>query len=192
MKRNLKTIMALVALLTVFPLLLLYWICGLFANKNALFMSCSQFLSLFPGKTGSYLRKSFYRRVMTHCHVDCVIGFGTLFSQVDTEIEQGVYIGPQCNIGKSKIEKNCLLGSGVHVLSGKRQHNFTDMDKPIQEQGGSYEKVTIGEDSWMGNGSIIMANIGRKCVVAAGAVVTQDVPDFAIVAGNPATIIKQR
>ncbi len=118
--------------------------------------------------------------------------FGTIFSQIDTEIGQNVYIGPQCNIGSSRIEDNCILGSGVHVVSGSRQHNFNDLDKPINEQGGVLKKVTIGEDSWVGNGAIVMANIGKKCIVGAGAVVAKDVEDFSVVAGNPARIIKKR
>jgi len=192
MKSYLKKSVELLTLIFIFPLLTLYWAGALVFDKNQLLMSFSQLLSLLPGKIGGYLRKSFYGQVMVHCHSECVIGFGTLFSQVDTEIEQGVYIGPQCNIGKSKIEKNCLLGSGVHVLSGKRQHNFKDPTHPVQEQGGTYQKVVIGEDSWLGNGSIIMANIGCKCVVAAGSVVTEDVPDYSIVAGNPAKLVKRR
>jgi len=145
-----------------------------------------------PGKTGSFLRKNFYRTAMTQCSQSCLISFGTLFSQSDTEIQDGVYIGPQCNIGKCRIEKNCLLGSGVHILSGKGQHNFDDLDTPIQKQGGEFKKISIGEDTWVGNGAIIMADIGKKCIIGAGSVVIKDVPDYSIVGGNPAKIIKNR
>jgi acetyltransferase-like isoleucine patch superfamily enzyme len=85
-----------------------------------------------------------------------------------------------------------LLGSGVHILSGKQQHNFSDLQTPIRDQGGTFTPITIGEDTWIGNGAIVMANVGKKCVIAAGAVVTKDIPDFSIVGGNPATIIKMR
>ena len=115
-----------------------------------------------------------------------------LFSQQSTEIEQGVYIGPQCNIGLCRIEKNVLLGSGVHLLSGKRQHNFSDPDVPVQQQGGAFSKISVGEDSWIGNGAIVMANVGRKCVVGAGSVVTNPVEDLTIVAGNPAVVVGKR
>jgi acetyltransferase-like isoleucine patch superfamily enzyme len=129
---------------------------------------------------------------MTRCDPDCIISFATIFSQQDTEIESRAYIGPQCNIGMCKIEKNCLIGSGVHILSGKRQHDFTDIDKPIRDQGGTFEKVVIGEDTWIGNGSLILANVGRKCVIAAGSVVVDDVKDNCVMAGNPAKVIKNR
>lgn len=173
------------------PLYLLYLLTGAF-SKNKPIACFSQLLSLVPGKLGSYCRIAFYRLSMKSCHYDCAIGFGTIFSQQDTEIGKGVYIGPQCNIGMCKIGDNSLIGSGVHILSGSMQHNFDDLDSPIQQQGGSYEKVVIGEDSWIGNGSLVMANIGKKCIIGAGSVVTRDVEDYSILAGNPAKLIRSR
>lgn len=192
MKRQIKLCMRVLFTLLSLPFFLIYSTASLLGFRDPIFSSLSQSLSLLPGLTGSYLRAAFYHLVMTRCDIEVVIGFGTLFSQQDTEIGHGVYIGPQCNIGKSKIEQNCLLGSGVHVLSGKGQHNFDDLDIPLREQGGEFTKVVIGEDSWLGNGAIVMANVGKKSIVAAGAVVVNDVPDYAIVAGNPAKIIKMR
>jgi acetyltransferase-like isoleucine patch superfamily enzyme len=182
------TIMALFAL----PFTMSYFIFAMAAEKNTLIVSYSQILSLLPGKLGNYFRSGFYRFTLTHCSPDAIISFGTLFSQQNTNIDQGVYIGPQSNIGCCHIQKNCLLGSGVHIMSGKQQHYFADLNTPISEQGGHLTKVTIGENTWIGNGSLVMANIGKNCVVAAGAVVIDEVPDLAIVAGNPAKIIKIR
>ena len=192
MKKVVKSIAFVVATLVVAPMLLVYFSLGLISNESSVFMGFSQFFSLLPGKFGNYLRRAFYFYTMQSCHFNSSIGFAVLFSQKDTEIEEGVYIGPQCNIGKSKIAKNCLLGSGVHILSGKNQHNFSDVNTPIQQQGGSYQKISIGEDSWIGNGAIVMANIGSQCVVAAGSVVVDDVAPGSIVAGNPAKLVKMR
>ncbi|MCP5007919.1 MAG: acyltransferase, partial [Planctomycetes bacterium] len=55
-----------------------------------------------------------------------------------------------------------------------------------------FEKISIGEDTWIGNGSVVMANIGKKCIVGAGSVVTKDVEEYSIVAGNPAKLLKKR
>lgn len=192
MKGKLKKLVAFVAILLSLPFIITFFVGKIFFDENQLFSTISQYLSLVPGKLGSYCRKGFYSLAMTHCDLECAIGFGTLFSQKDTEIHKGVYIGPQCNIGKSRIEKNCLFGSGVHILSGKQQHNFSDMETPIQQQGGTFQLITIGEDTWIGNGAIVMANVGKKCVVGAGSVVIDDVPDYSIVAGNPAKLIKAR
>ena len=187
-----KELVNILMVILVLPLLLLYFLGSIFLDKDSLVAGFSQLLSLIPGKAGNYYRTSFYRFVLTQCHKETVISFATLFSQVDTEIEVGVYIGPQCNIGKSKIERNCLLGSGVHIMSGKKQHKFRDPKTPIKDQGGIYEKVTIGEDTWIGNGALIMADIGKKCVIGAGSVVTEEVEDYSVVGGNPATLIKKR
>jgi acetyltransferase-like isoleucine patch superfamily enzyme len=174
------------------PLFLLERIFSGFRSHDQVFWAFSQFLSLFPGKWGSYLRKGFYGFTMTRCDPDCVIMFGSIFSQRDTEIGRGVYIGPQCNIGMCVIEDDCEIGSGVHILSGRRQHDFRDSAVSIREQGGEFEKIRIGHDTWIGNSAVIMANVGRKCIVGAGSVVTKEVDDFSIVAGNPARLLRKR
>ena len=187
----LKSILQLFFLITAFPLIALFWLTPS-SQKKPMFIGISQLMSLLPGKIGSYFRNSFFNKTMTHCSNNGVIYFGSLFSDPDTEIYDNVYIGPQCNIGKSVIGKNTLIASGVHILSGKNQHNFSDLDTPIQQQGGNYQKIIIGEDCWIGNTAVIMANIGNKAIVAAGSVVVNEVPDYAIVAGNPAKVIKIR
>ncbi len=191
MKQTVKKLIFNISAIVISPITVLYVIANAFFKSDALLSSFSQFLSLIPGKPGVYLRAGFYRFTLATCAPDAVISFLVLLSQRDTQIESGVYIGPQCNIGKCKIGQDTLLGSGVHIMSGKGQHNFDDLSKPIKDQGGSFEKVTIGNGSWLGNGSLIMANVGNHCVVAAGAVVVDDVEDYSIVAGNPAKVIKK-
>jgi bifunctional N-acetylglucosamine-1-phosphate-uridyltransferase/glucosamine-1-phosphate-acetyltransferase GlmU-like protein len=192
MKIMLKRIINSIFLIMSYPFYLLYTMLGRWVGKDSLFWSVSQLLSLVPGSIGSYSRKSFYRLSMTQCDTDCAILFGTIFSQVDTEIGKGVYIGPNCNIGRCRIEPYCTLGSNVHIMSGKEQHNFGDIDVPVQEQGGGFKKVVVGEDTWIGNCALIMANVGKKCIVGAGAVVTKDLEAYSIAVGNPAKIIKKR
>lgn len=157
-----------------------------------IFAACSQMLSLLPGKTGSYLRIGFYRFTLRSCAQDCFIGFGTVMSQRDTVIGSGVYIGPQCNIGACRIGAHCLIASGVHVMSGTEQHRFVRLDTPIREQGGALNPVAIGEDCWIGNGSLVMADIEAQCVIGAGSVVTRPIPERSIAVGNPARAIRER
>jgi virginiamycin A acetyltransferase len=191
MKKIFKKIVGIFIIILISPLALTHY-CLLVVTDKGLFVLSTQLLSLIPGKMGSYCRVAFNRITMSHCHPETVIGFATLFSQIDTEIHQGVYIGPQCNIGSCVIEKNTLIASGVHIMSGSGQHNFDDLDTPIQQQGGKYEKIKIGEDSWVGNGCLIMANIGKKCIIGAGSVVSKDIPDYSIAVGNPAKVIRNR
>jgi len=180
MKIMIKNAINLLALLVVLPLYILYRVLSLSNRRNSAFMGCSQLLSLFPGLLGNCLRRAFYFLAMERCPLDVQICFGVLFSHPDTEIGNNVYIGPQCNVGKCSIGDGTLLGSGVHVLSGKGQHNFSLLDVPIQQQGGTYTKVSIGKDAWLGNGSIVMANVGDKSIVGAGAVVISDLEPLSI------------
>ena len=187
-----KRVFQTVALLVVMPLWLLYFLMSHVADRDGLFASFSQLLSLLPGKTGSFIRVAFYRLTMSECDPDCIISFGCLFSQRDTSIASGVYIGPNCNIGSVSIGQNCLLGSGVHLLSGKGQHSIETLDVPVKDQGGVFEKISIGEDSWIGNNAVVMDNVGKHCVVGSGAVVARAFADYSIVGGNPAVLIKTR
>lgn len=192
MKQTLKFFISGFCAVIVAPVTLLYFLFSLVFDKDALLSTCSQLLSVLPGKTGVYLRVGFYRFAIKYCGTDAVISFMVLFSQADTEIAKGVYIGPQSNIGLCSIGPNTLLGSGVHVMSGKGQHNFADLNTPIKDQGGTFQKISIGKNCWLGNGAMIMANIGEGCIVGAGSVVIHDIPAYSIVAGNPAKIIKSR
>jgi acetyltransferase-like isoleucine patch superfamily enzyme len=191
LKTRLKLAAQTVAAIVVAPLTILHAI-AYPTLGDSLFAACSQFLSLLPGKTGSYLRIGFYRFAMQRCSKDCFIGFGTLFSQRDTIIEVGVYIGPQCNIGACHIGRDTLVASGVHIMSGTEQHRFAMLDTPIRDQGGVLKPVSIGNDCWLGNGALIMADVGAQCVVGAGAVVSRALEPLTVAAGNPARPIRMR
>lgn len=190
MKNVLKGLFRSLISLLLLPLFALYYLLALFCHKDRLFAGFSQFLSLIPGLFGSYCRVGFYRFTMEKCATDGYIGFAALFSQQGTELEADIYIGPQCNIGLCKIGTHTLLGSGVHILSGKNQHHFTDPSLPYKAQGGILEKVSIGSNCWLGNGVIVMASIGDNTIVGAGSVVTEALPNGVIAVGNPAKIVK--
>lgn len=76
-----------------------------------------------------------------------------------------------------------------------RNHNFSSLQIPMCKQGTSEEKpVTIGDDVWIGDSVILLpgTKIGNGVVIGAGAVVRGEIPDFAIVTGNPAQIVAYR
>jgi len=174
----------------------LYLLCLLFSqlgNADGVFTSFSQGLSLIPGKCGVYLRAAFYHLACPATSDEIAVGFLTILSHRDTSIAKGVYIGPQCNVGMCSIGENTLIGSGVHILSGSRQHGFQDNQKPIQDQGGAFEKVRIGADCWIGNSAVIMAPVADGCIVAAGSVLTKSADkEGDILAGNPAAAKRNR
>lgn len=93
-------------------------------------------------------------------------------------------------IGPVEIGSHVNLAQGITVTA--LNHNFDDTQKRIDEQGVSTNPVTIEDDVWIGANAVILpgVTIGNHCVVAAGAVVTKDVPPHSLVAGVPAKVIK--
>lgn len=165
---------------------------SLVGDSERIFGNMTQFLSLFPGTSGSYLRAAFCHLALECCSQNCEIGFLATFASSTTCIGDRVILSTGVNIGRCKIGDDCLIGVQVMITGGQNQHRFDRRDMPIRLQGGEYNVVTIGRDCWIGNGAIIMADVGEGCVVAAGSVVTKPVPPFSIVAGVPAKVIGPR
>lgn len=94
-------------------------------------------------------------------------------------------------IGPVTIGSHVNLAQGITVTA--LNHNFAEKGLRIDEQGVSTNQVTIGNDIWIGANAVILpgVTIGDHSVVAAGAVVTKDVPPHTLVAGVPAKIIKE-
>jgi acetyltransferase-like isoleucine patch superfamily enzyme len=90
------------------------------------------------------------------------------------------------------IEDDVMLGSSVHIYV--HNHKFDDPTLPIIDQGHyPSEPVLLERGSWIGAGTIILpgVTVGKNAVVGAGSVVTQDVPAFTVVVGNPARVFRQ-
>lgn len=108
---------------------------------------------------------------------------------------ENVYIGERCALygyANITIGQNALIAREVIILT--RNHIFSSLDSPIRDQGYSVSPVTIEEDVWVGARVTILpgVTIGKGSVVAAGSVVTKDIPEYAIVAGIPARQVKSR
>ena len=94
-------------------------------------------------------------------------------------------------IGPVTIGQHVNLAQGIVVTA--LNHNYSIPDQRIDQQGVTTAAVTISNDCWIGANAVILpgVTIGEHSVVAAGAVVTKDVPSHSLVAGVPARIIKQ-
>lgn len=123
---------------------------------------------------------------------DCLIGG---FAYVTSTIA----MGRDCTINPFAVVRGTVT-MGDHVRIGSHacvvgfNHRHDDLTRPMHEQGVSSEGIVIGDDVWIGSGAIVVdgVTIGSHCIVAAGAVVTRDVPDWAIVGGNPARVLRDR
>ncbi len=103
-------------------------------------------------------------------------------------------LGIRCRVrGPLTIGNDVMMGPDVVILSGG--HVFDRTDIPMRLQGGKKSRPTvIGDDVWIGTRAIIMpgVRIGSGVIIGAGAVVTKDVPDYAIVGGVPAKVLRYR
>jgi acetyltransferase-like isoleucine patch superfamily enzyme len=192
MKAFLKSLANGLALVTICPLFALYQGQKLILGRARAFPGWSQGFSLLPGLFGGYLRRAFYRLVLPKCAADCWLGFGTVFSHPTAEVGKTVYVGLYCCLGDVTLEDDVLLGSHVSVANGGAQHGIARLDIPIREQPGVWPRIRIGKDSWIGDRAVILADVGKHCVIGAGSVVTNAIPDYAIAVGVPAKVIRYR
>jgi virginiamycin A acetyltransferase len=191
-RERVKALVRFIALIAVSPVLVCYWINSILVGPNRALESASQLLSLLPGIAGQYLRRAFLQRALARCHPSALVEFGTLFSQAGAVLDDNVYVGPHCQLGLVHLERDVLLAANVQVPSGGKTHYFDDPARPIREQGGERNMVTIGAGAWIGTGAIVLADVGTGTIVAAGAVVTKPLPDNVIAAGVPARVIRSR
>lgn len=117
------------------------------------------------------------------------------------EAGEGLRLGNNSNIGAYsyigcsgfiEIGNNVMMGPRVNLMA--ENHNFSETYIPMKVQGVTREFIKIEDDCWLGVGSTVLAGItvGKGSIVAAGAVVSKDVPPYSIVGGVPAKIIKSR
>lgn len=154
------------------------------------FLSASESIARKPGLIGVYLRQAFYRSTLRRFGNDSYVGWSSVFSVVEAEIGQRVYIGRFCSIGFAAIEDEAMLADHVQILSGGHEHSNSDSAKPMQQQVQTYHQVRIGRGAWIGAGAVVMADVGEGAIVGAGAVVTSNIPPHTIAVGVPARIIK--
>jgi len=139
----------------------------------------------------SFLAGRAFRKMGRAVTVHAGVSFGS-----GAEIEVGDYSSLNCDCciaHDTTIGKDVMMGAGVMILSGG--HNFADVSRPMREQGASPRRpVAIGDDVWIGTRAIILpgVEIGSHAIVGAGSVVTETVPPWSIVAGNPARLIRWR
>ncbi|CDI03960.1 putative O-acetyltransferase [Candidatus Competibacter denitrificans Run_A_D11] len=188
LRRFLKVTVFASAFFLVSPLVLLAWLEKKTSVKEAIFVSLGQFLGLFPGIIGSYLRAAYYWTLLDRCSWEIHVGFGSYFSQRGAELGANIAMGGYCIIGTASIGDGVMIASRVSIPSGKRQH-VDDIGRLCSNT--TLDRVTIGKKCWIGEGAIILADVGDGCIVSAGTVITTKMPDNYLIGGNPGKPIKE-
>lgn len=128
----------------------------------------------------------------------CEIGDGTKVGSF-VEIQKGVRIGRNCKISSHSficegvdIEDEVFIGHNVNFINDKYPRATTESGALQTEADWNLERTRVGRGASIGTGAVILGGItiAERAIVGAGAVVTKDVPPRAIVAGNPARVIR--
>lgn len=164
---------------------------GYYASLIGRFSDFSIILSHIPLYFGEYVRYFYYRALLKKVGKNTIFKFGSYCQYREAEIGDNCLIGFYNALGLVKIGNDVLVGGYVNFTSGLKQHSFSDPTKKIREQHGERTKIYVGNDCWLGNNSVICANIGDRVVVGAGSVVNKELLEFGVYAGSPAKLIKK-
>lgn len=188
MRHWIKACLCAVFLLLAAPLAAL----SAFGRFHAPYYLFAQCCALVPGILGDYLRICYYRLTLTRCDLSSRIQFGSFFSHPQASIARSVYIGSYCVLGRVDIGERTQIATGVMIPSGKRQHNRA-ADGCIESSNlDHFETVSIGADCWIGTNAVILASIGGRSTIGAGAVVVKAIPPGVTAVGNPARILDSK
>ena len=145
------------------------------------------------GKIARSLREVCARQFLSNVGKNVNLEKGAMItSSMEIGTNSGIGINAKIH-GKVIVGENVMMGPDCIIYT--TNHKFDRLDIPMREQGFSKEKpVFIGNDVWIGGRVTILpgVHIGNGAIIGAGSVVTKDVPEFAVVGGNPAKIIKYR
>jgi maltose O-acetyltransferase len=150
---------------------------------------------LFGGKISNYIRVFLCKRIFKKCGKIRTINRKVVFGS-GRNIEMGGNSGIGANTeipSDTIIGKNVMLSRRCFVLH--RNHEFSRIDIPIIKQGfKETKKLIIEDDCWIGLNSILTPgrHVSKGTIVGMGSVLTKDFPEYSIVGGNPAKLIKSR
>jgi acetyltransferase-like isoleucine patch superfamily enzyme len=190
--RAIKGVARVAATLLVSPMIATLPLRAALMGHDRAFQASCEWLSIVPGFVGQYTRRAFLTATAEGCGPDVVIGVGCKFATPSVRLDANAYVGPDCTLGWVHVERDVMIAAGAHIPSGPRTHGIERLDISMRDQPGTHVRVHVREGAWIGNGAIVLADVGRHAIVAAGAVVVEPVPDYGVVAGVPAKLLRSR
>lgn len=189
MKQNIVKIAETIAFILLLPFLI--W-SKLPFSEYSCFTAASQILSLIPGLLGVLLRRVWYRNTLKHCGKNLTVDWLAVIRTRDSEVGDHCTLGVANWTGWIKLGNDVIMGSHVVLLSGGRQHSFSDLSIPIRMQHGAKKQLIIGDNVWIGAHVVILADVSEGTVIGAGSVVTNTYDKNAVLVGNPARLLRMR
>ena len=151
------------------------------------FSAGKELLASSPGLIGQYLRLAYYWSTCRDVSPDACFCIGSMLARRDVSIGAGTVLGAHSILGRANLGCEVMVAARVSVVSGKYLHGRpSDRARGLAGHAQSEERIQIGDSTWIGENAVIMADIGPRCTVAAGAVVVRPAEAGSTLMGNPA------
>lgn len=161
-------------------------------SEYSCFTASSQILSLIPGLLGVLLRRVWYCNTLKRCGKNLTVDWLGVIRTRQSEIGNNCTVGVGSWINWVRLGNDVIIANNVTILSGGKHHGFADVNIPMRKQEGQKMQVCIGDDVWIGAGSIILSHVSNGTVIGSGSVVTHAYAEFSVLVGVPAHPIKNR
>lgn len=156
------------------------------------FKTVSILISKIPGKYGVFLRQNYYKNLLKKCGTNLEVGYGSFFVYRDAEVGNNCAIEEYSIISLCKIGNDVIVAARCSLMSGGNHHETDNLNVKFRESILPLKKIEIGNNVWIGTHSVIMNNVSSHSIVGAGSVVTKTYPEYSIIAGVPAKLIRKR
>lgn len=179
-----------VACLFSIPIAVLYFLlykCHIVNHKTAAIMA-----SRWYGDLGIHLRRWFYKWTLASCGPMLKVHYGAYIVYPDVEIGRRCTIEDYSIVSRCKIGNDVIIAARVSIMSGAHHHDVDKIDCSLYDAGGVVRQLILGDDLWIGTHAVVMSDVSAHTVVGAGAVVTHNFPEYSVIAGVPARLVRKR
>ena len=188
--KTFKGIWFLVFALLISPLIILSIFEKWFTNNEGFFLFGGHLLALLPGSIGRLTRTSYYFFTLKKFSLNSSLGFGSLIYKRETRVFDNLHTASYCTIGLADFHSDVAIENRVSIISGLHEHGSSSNVEKKEYGQVITQRVVIGKKCWLGEGSIVGADVGANSIISVGAVVIKPVPEGCMAMGNPARSIK--
>ncbi len=156
------------------------------------FKTAAIILSKIPGYIGNVIRGVFYKNTLHSVGDNFRVFYGTYFVYPDVSVGNNCTIEENCVISLCDIGNDVIIAANVSIMSGNKHHDVGDIQNTFYNSSSILTRVKLGNNLWIGTHAVIMADVSSHTAVGAGSVVTKTFPEYMVIGGVPARILKSR